>query len=472
MTAPDAEDISRTTLLVMNSASSLEEAEAILAAEQIVIVAGPECATSMPHQAALLTAANTARRAVGNVPVVTHPDVRKATVLAGPLKGLTLAEALDRINAAQVEVIDRAGPTIVIGTADARGAARVTWAGWTAAVRTDAECRLSEDEDMSLAPIAAAALAVSEAFQHLRGHREAGRRDVTLSLWDPLAPDPMAAQGPRVEWLPSEWALLGLGHLGQANAWGISFLPYNEAAGVRVRLQDVDHVTKATLSTGLLTFDGDLDKMKTRVVAAALEHAGFATAVVEQRLVAGDRAHDYEQLALIGVDNITTRRLLSGVGWKLCVDAGLGRGVNNYTSIRLQAFPGPQRSDEVPAWREQRPAVTAVPDAAAYNALRAAGVDECGLITIANKAVAVTFVGTIAACLAIAEPLRALHNGPVLGVQTIDLSSPKHFRGDARETRAGPPPPAIARLASASCIRTRPWNTAKRQSPRHGSPRV
>ena len=450
MTAPDAEDISRTTLLVMNSsASSLEEAEAVLAAEQIVIVAGPECATSMPHQAALLTAANAARRAVGNVPVVVHADVRAATVLAGPLKGMTLADALDRLNAVQVEVIDGAGPIVIIGTADAPGAARVTWAGWTAAVRTDAEYRLSEDDDMSLAPIAAAALAVSEAFQHLRGHREAGRRDVTLSLWDPVAPDPMAAQGPRVEWLPSEWALLGLGHLGQANAWAVSFLPYNEAAGVRVRLQDVDHVTKATLSTGLLTFAGDLGKMKTRVVAAALEHVGFATAIVEQRLVAGDRAHDDEpQLALIGVDNVTTRRLLSGVGWKLCIDAGLGRGVNNYTSIRLQAFPGPQRSDEVPAWLVQRPPVTAVPDAPAYTALRAAGVDECGLITIADKAVAVTFVGTIAACLAVSEPLRALHEGPVLGVQTINLSSPDHVRGDAPAARTMAPLPAIARATS------------------------
>lgn len=431
MTFPNPEDISRTTLLVMNNgAASLAEAEAILAAEQIVVVAGRECATSLPHQAALLTAVNTARRAVGNVLVVAPAEVIGATVLAGPLRGLTVSDTLSRLRARVVETFDGPGPALVIGTGDVQGAARVTWAGWTAAVRTDGECRLPEDDDMPLAPIAAAALGVSETFQRLRSHPEAGRRDITLSLWEPAAVDPMTAQGKRVTWLPSEWTLLGLGHLGQANAWGISFLPYAEPTRVRIRLQDIDHVTKATMSTGLVTFDSDVGKMKTRVVATALERAGLSTTIVEQRLVAGDRVHDDEpHLALIGVDNVETRRLLSDVGWNLCVDAGLGRGVNNYTNIRLQAFPGPQRSGQVPAWLEEAAAATAVPEGSAYDALRAAGVDECGLITIAGKAVAVTFVGVVAACLAIAEPLRALHDGPGLGVETINLSSPNHVRG-------------------------------------------
>jgi hypothetical protein len=445
--APDAEDISRTTLLVMNAAaSSLEEAEAILASERIVLIAGTECATSIPHQAALLTAANTARRAVGNVPVIAHTDTLAAAVLTGPLKGMVLSDALERLRATPASTFGGLDHVIVIGTAHAPGATRVTWAGWTAAVRTDTDSRLAEDDDMPLAPIAAAALAVSEAFQRLRCHPEAGHRDVTLSLWDPTAHDSTGLREPRVEWLPSEWVLLGLGHLGQANAWGISFLPYADTTLVHLRLQDADHITRATLSTGLLTFDDSIGKNKTRIVSAALERLGFATSIIEQRLVAGDHAHDNEpQLALIGVDNVGTRRLLSDVGWKLCVDAGLGRGVSNYTSIRLQAFPGSQRSDAVPAWLEARPAITKAPDTSAYHALRAAGVDECGLVNIADKAVAVTFVGAIAACLAIAEPLRALHDGPTLGVQTINLSSPAHAHTVMQAERMWVPP-ATCRL--------------------------
>jgi len=448
MTVPDAEDISRTALLVMQGgASSLEAAETLLASEEIVLMAGAECATSMAHQAALLTAANTAGRAVGNVSVIADSDTLAAPVITGPLEGIAVSEALTRLRATPVAALEEtSAPVLVIGTVAAPGAIRVTWTGWTAAVRTDLECRLTEDDHMPLAPIAAAALGVSEAFQRLRSHPEAGYRDVTLSLWDLSASDPIAQPGPRVEWLPSEWALLGLGHLGQANAWSISFLPYAETTLVRVRLQDTDQITKATLSTGLLTFDSNVDMMKTRVVAAALEHLGFTTSIIEQRLVAGDHARYSEpQVALIGVDNVGTRQLLSDVGWKLCIDAGLGRGINNYTRIRLQAFPGPLRSDAVPAWSEEHRPITSPPDTPAFQALRAAGVDDCGIVTIADKAVAVTFVGTVAACLAIAEPLRALHDGPTLGVQTINLSNPAGARTAMQAARRWVPP-AVSRF--------------------------
>jgi hypothetical protein len=356
------------------------------------------------------------------------------------MRGWPLTTALKRLRVEIATSIDATCPVLAIGSGGPRGAARVTWDGWTAAVLTHDDRRLPEDDDMPLAPIAAAGLGVSEAFQRLRGHPEAGHRDVALSLWDPTATDPFNARGNRVVWLPSEWALLGLGHLGQAYAMCISFLPYHEPARTLVRLQDKDRVTGATMSTGLLTFDGAVDEMKTRIVSAELERAGFTTAIIEERLVAGDVVHDdAPQLALIGVDNVPTRRLLSAAGWRLCIDAGLGRGVSNYTSIRLQAFPGPQRSDEVAAWRQDAPAID-VPQARSYDALRAAGADECGLVTIADKAIAVTFVGTIAACLAISEPLRALHHGPTLGVQTINLSHPARVRGDTPAPRPWLPP--------------------------------
>jgi hypothetical protein len=45
----------------------------------------------------------------------------------------------------------------------------------------------------------------------------------------------------------------------------------------------------------------------------------------------------------------------------------------------------------------------------AYQNAEAEGADGCGLVRLAETAVAAPFVGVVAACLALAEPLRTLH---------------------------------------------------------------
>lgn len=443
MTIIDPEAIARPSLLLTNSgeASSFKEASAILESEEISIIAGIECASSTQHQAALLTAVNTARRVVGHVHVITNAHVLESLVLTGPFREMTLLEALVHLRAEPAVQHDDQQNLVAIGSTETPGALRVTWEGWTASVLTEPAVRHAEDDDMPLAPIAAASLAVSEVFQRLRGHLEAGRRDVNLSLWDlPLGTSPNSPT-PRVEWLPGECTLIGLGHLGQAYAWCLSHLPFAEPALARFRLQDFDHVTRATVSTGLLTFESDIHTKKTRVVARAFEAAGLSTSIIEQRLSAQDSVREGEpQLALIGVDNLETRRLLSGIGWGVCIDAGLGQGPNNYTRIRLQMFPGAQSSEEVQAWQVPP---TISPDSLsrdAYIALHEEGVDECGLVMIAGKAIAVTFVGAVAACMSVAVVLRILHDGPGLGVQTINLSSPGQIRGVGAESPTWYPP--------------------------------
>ena len=79
--------------------------------------------------------------------------------------------------------------------------------------------------------VSAAALAVSDIFHYVVGHDDAGWRAVTLSLWDPLATDAERAVGTTLTRLPDQWMLVGLGHLGQAYAWCIGYLPPREREG-------------------------------------------------------------------------------------------------------------------------------------------------------------------------------------------------------------------------------------------------
>ena len=81
-------------------------------------------------------------------------------------------------------------PLVVVGNAKAKNrhqfAIRVTFEGWSAGILPLAHdnTRLGENYEFTPAGVLAGALAVTEAFQFLRGNQPiAGRREVGLSLW-------------------------------------------------------------------------------------------------------------------------------------------------------------------------------------------------------------------------------------------------------------------------------------------------
>ena len=83
----------------------------------------------------------------------------------------------------------------------------------------------------------------------------------------------------------------------------------------QIVLQDFDKVSPANRSTGMFVRASDEGQLKTRVIAAAMERAGFDTRMIERRLLAETRRHETEpSLALIGVDKVGPRRLISDVG--------------------------------------------------------------------------------------------------------------------------------------------------------------
>jgi hypothetical protein len=428
--------------MTLGEANTLEEAAAQQAAERIDIVAGTECAHSLSHQAALLTAVATACRVVGTVVVAISTNTLEAPVLAGAFVGQQIQSALSAMGAAtSVKAGTQGALTISVGSNDGIRTSSfltATWEGWTGAVYQSG-ARMAEDGIFPLSAITAAALAVSEAFLRLRRVPDAGLRDVQLSLWEPWSST--ANPGPTLEYLPRAWWLVGLGHLGQAYSWSLGWLPYdpdNKPAPLLV-VQDIDVVTQATLSTGILSSAADKGCMKTRMVAKRMDASGFDVRIVERRMSQRVRIEpDEPRVALVGVDNVATRLDLSKVGWNLCVDGGLGAGPRDYTSISMHSFPGPRRSEEVSSWKYASPAdPEQLLDEPAFQDLEHRTGDRCGVLELAGRSVATTFVGVMAACLVVSEPIRRLHGGSAIASLSLDLKDPRRVvlapGGDAKQ---------------------------------------
>src|SRR5439155_20169056 len=128
------------------------------------------------------------------------------------------------------------------------------FSGWRAGVMPVQASPLFEfGAEFPLAGALAAALAVNEAFLFVRQDTsEAGLREIGVALWRPDAINDWwtsANDGPEIAYLPSRLWLLGVGHLGQASIWALSILPYERPEDVLFILQDIDTITRSTLST-------------------------------------------------------------------------------------------------------------------------------------------------------------------------------------------------------------------------------
>jgi len=378
-------------------------------------------ASSIVDQVIALTVINTAARSfLGNVDVVAPVGLQ---LTAPGFEGQTLKNFLDWAGVnGELPAAASGWPTIEVGEPPQTRAGGIrAWAdGWTYGIGAH-----DGGQATFFAPacVAAAGLAVSEAFSVLRrDNAYAGRRTLSLSLWKPeLTGDVAEAQGPELALLPSVW-LMGLGHLGQAYAWTMGFM--KPTANADVILQDIDVVTRSTPSTSVLSNEADHGRQKTRVAAAWLEARGFTTHLVERRFDGAQRVASSEpQRALFGVDNAAARRVLENAGFAHVIDAGLGSGFKDFRAMRIRTFPGP--SSAALLWASQ-PASNGAEHAAAYRHLLAAGADPCGVTTLATRSVGAPFVGCVAAGHAIAALLRhALSKSPY-PVIDLSLRDPHH----------------------------------------------
>lgn len=148
--------------------------------------------------------------------------------------------------------------------------------------------------------------------------------------------------------LPERLWLLGLGHLGQAYLWALGLLPYADPRALSLVLQDTDVVTPSTESTSMLTDAKLVGQKKTRAMAAWAERRGFATAIQERLFDDTFRRQETEPaVALCGLDNALGRRALDRTGFEFVVEAGLGRGYQDFRTMRLHTLPSSRKVAEI-----------------------------------------------------------------------------------------------------------------------------
>ncbi|NML05952.1 hypothetical protein [Sphingomonas sp. G-3-2-10] len=432
------DDLNRTAKLFIDSgaAASVDEAVAKLGTFTMHLTIDAGSAASPTYQAALLTALNCGLRSLlGGVTVDGALDAPLVIPVTG---GATLGDAVIELGGV-IAPCPLNAPLVVIGgeaTADpAKFAIRTTCDGWRGGIVPLTDVGLTMRTEFTVSGALAGALAVAEVFAHLNGEAMAGHRSVGLSLWQ-LDPDSSWLlphdDEPMIVDLPSDFWLIGLGHLGQAYLWAIGLLPYADPGDVRLFLQDVDRAGKSTKSTSLLTRATDERRLKTRICSDWAEQRGFDTAIIERRFDDDFRRSANEPgLALCGVDNPDARRILDEAGFAMVLEAGLGNGAEDFRLIRVHSFPAVKRSAEIwPAVAQAGNADDRIDRAAtlkgrpAYVDLRDKGdIDECGLTRLADVAVGAPFVGVTAAAIVVAQAVRAVTGGPRVTVANVDLRS-------------------------------------------------
>jgi len=409
----------RLVKLMMDSgeATSIEEAEQILAHYRLGIHVDKGAVASPAYQAGLLTAVNTGRRCfLGSVQLSGDLDI--------PLKVpwgrcSTLAEAVIDLQGKIVDEPEIGLPLIYFGDGTLDDSfhefsVRPVVRGWNGGVLPARDpISFLLEETITPAGVLAGALAVSEAFQFIRGDNPlAGHRSVGMSLW---RPDPKnfwldADPGPALDSLPSKLWLIGLGHLGQAYLWTLGFLPYPAGSKVQLMLQDIDTLEDTNDSTSLLTNKTLIGIKKTRAMATWCEERGFQTTLIERRFTDDFTINDTEPaLALCGVDNIEARQLLDKVGFKRIIEAGLGKGTQGYLGLRVHTFPASRSTGQ--CWKpinEENNPIDRLIQQPAYQQLHEKGLDRCGLIELAGHSVGASFVGAVASTLVITQALRII----------------------------------------------------------------
>ncbi|WP_434668025.1 hypothetical protein P5W99_36600 [Paraburkholderia sp. A3BS-1L] len=420
--------------LVDSGEASIEEAYAIFAGYKLIIDVDPSHLERVDVQIALITLVNLASRIFhGGV----YVDGLEARPLHLPLPlGATIANAVIACGG-KMDGVPEDAPRITVGsTCEYRGRfhIRTLFDGWRAGiVPADYADPLSDvirPPAMPLAPVLAASLAIAEAFEYVRtGTSTAGHFPSGMSLWSPhelnwlTVPD----NAPNLAVLPEKLWLIGLGHVGQAYLWCLGLLPYEPSAALQLVLQDTDTVGPSTPSTSMLSAASMVGHRKTREMSAWAERRGFRTSIIERLFDDGfSITHTDPSVALCGLDNLPGRRALDKVGFGLVIETGLGSRYDDFRSLRLHTLPCRRTGDDI--WTDMLPEKTEeVPSE--YERLRHSGVlDQCGMTTLAGKAVGAAFVGCTAATLAVSELLRFLHGGQLHETIDLDLRGLDHRR--------------------------------------------
>jgi hypothetical protein len=429
--------------LVNSGRYTIEEAERKLASMKIRVHLGEDVASTPAGQAAALTAIMTAVRSFDRVLLDGFLDV--PLILRLSVKGKTMREVGLALGAVLPDAGESAPRSVLIGAGGRTGNGQevnAIWNGWSAGVAPAASKLVTGRSDCALAGIGAGALAVGQCFLAEQGDVRAGRRTEGVSLWEPDAEDWWAASGPPLAdvYLPTALWLIGLGNLGQAYVWSLTWLPYGARGQLTLFLQDFDRIGEENWGTSILVRRKRYGDLKTFVAEDWCLKRGFKVQRIDRCLDGTLKRGDNEPgFAIAGLDRMEPRRLLGGSGFIHILDAGLGADVSDYHQIRVSAFDENDRPEV--RWAEST-------EQAAYQARKAAereqalkslkgyqehtrkSKDACGTAELMGIPVAVPFVGAFAGAVTVAQSVRIASGLAPYSNVCGSLSAPGLFRAE------------------------------------------
>ncbi len=298
---------------------------------------------------------------------------------------------------------------------------RAIWNGWSGGVAPATQNVTIGRGDCPLAGIVAGALAVGHAFFAEQDDRRAGRAIQGLSLWSPdlgggTGQAWMNDPGPLYSevFLPDALWLVGLGNLGQAFMWALTWLPYADPARLTLFLQDDDLVGEENWGTSVLVKRGRYNVLKTLIAEEWALGVGFKVRRIDRRLDERlMRLPTEPGIALAGLDRMPARRLLGLPGFDYVIDAGLGADAHDFHRLRVNVFdadrtPGAHFDGVEDKTAERIEAVKCLP--AYQDQGRKGGDAGCGMAELAGIPVAVPFVSAVAGALAITQAVRIASN--------------------------------------------------------------
>lgn len=299
---------------------------------------------------------------------------------------------------------------ILIGNAKnpvtSNNAIRCVFAGWRGGILPSASNQLqAKIPTIPIAPLYSAALATSECYRkHFEGHQDFGKQPLGISLWNIEAGmdwDSPNEDGPKLQFLPDDILIAGLGHLGQAYVWALSMLPYPSERCRTLRVLDVDKARNPNLSTSMLTFPCDVGRKKTGIVSRWAELFGFKTLRIEGRVPDDLTPNISNRLTICGFDNIAVRRAFARENPAMLLDSGLGR--DSVTARRMTIRVIPSQYSNASIWREESSG-----DSPARTHESSWDYGGCGY---PPGTPAVPFSGVAASTILLSEILRRLHSG-------------------------------------------------------------
>ena len=418
MPEPNPDNINRLCLAFMEKDGCSEiEAEKKLSSLKLYITCGKNIHTHRSTQVSLLSAINMGVRAfLGGVYVY----------LPGQVKSLVNWPTCEFLN----EIVVQLGGIVTDSDSESDDVLYIgedelnlkkyrlfsnEWQGGILIPGDDRTLRDSyRNNNSCLGSIAAASIGVGILFLQKSGIQSSRLIESKgISLWRPdLHWLDSEAYGPKVHYLPKNLWIIGLGHLGQAYLWDLSFLPFKSPSDVMIFLQDQDKVVQANISSSLLTNNNSIRKFKTRICSDFLEERGFQTRITERFADENLQCflEEEPQIALCGLDNPSSRLKLEKSKFAYLIDCGLGGSLSSFDEIMISSNPG---QNDYSFWRTQATTSKKVLHPKVESIINNNLNNKCGILAtdIAGKAISSSFIGGLAGTIVLSELLRGLNDG-------------------------------------------------------------